>query len=203
MGMRETSREGSPGASSSDDDLDVRKAFRNGDVKAFETLCTPHLDVVYTVALRIVGDPRTAEEVAQDALVRALARCHQYDPNRNFRPWLLRIATNLARDRTRTVWFKRIIGLTRELPSAVASAVALHDASERDQMVREALMVLPVKYREALTLYHLRDITYIEMSEITGASVSALKQRVRRGQVMLRERLEKLYPSIFPPRSGL
>ena len=184
-----------------DGDAGVRIAFHNGDVHAFEQLCTPHLDLVYTLALRIVGNHVGAEEVAQDAMVRALSRCHQYDPKRAFRPWLLSIATNLARDRTRTVWYRRIIGISTEFASAARAPDAKLDAAERDQLVRDALMGLPIKYREALTLYHLRDISYAEMAEITGASVSALKQRVRRGQVMLRTKLQKLYPTIFPPRS--
>jgi RNA polymerase sigma-70 factor (ECF subfamily) len=179
----------------------ARVAFGQGDVQAFECLCTPHLDLLYTLALRITGNPSIAEDVAQETLVRALSRCHQYDPKRPFRPWLLRIATNLSRDRIRTVWWKRIAGLNSDIVSSVPSAEVVIDATERDRRVRQALLALPIKYREALSLYHLEDISYAEMSEVTGASVSALKQRVRRGQLMLRQKLEKLYPDEFVSRS--
>jgi RNA polymerase sigma-70 factor (ECF subfamily) len=99
------------------------------------------------------------------------------------------------------VWWKRIAGLNSDIVSSVPSAEVVIDATERDRRVRQALLALPIKYREALSLYHLEDISYAEMSEVTGASVSALKQRVRRGQLMLRQKLEKLYPDECVSRS--
>ena len=69
-------------------------------------------------------------------------------------------------------------------------------------MVRHALSTLPVRYRESVALFHLEDMSYQEMSVITGASVAALKQRVRRGNAMLRSALERLYPEIVAERKG-
>ena len=180
--------------------LDARDKFCAGDVVAFELLCSPHLDVLYTVVLRVTGNAAIAEDVSQDALVRALDRCHQYDSTRPFRPWLLKIAVNLARDRTRTVWWRRIGPIATELiwPSAhIDEQIA---GAENDKRVRDVLMRLPVRYREALALYYLNDMTYAEMSEITDTSISALKQRVRRGLIMLRAKMEEMYPDLAANR---
>ena len=74
------------------------------------------------------------------------------------------------------------------------------DAAGRDELVRAALVELPDIYREALALYHLEDLAYKEMSEITGVAVPALKQRVRRGSILLREKIATLYPELVPVR---
>lgn len=182
------------------DDAAVRQAFHDGDRQAFEALCRPHLDVLYTVALRVLGNASIAEEIAQDALVKAVQNAHRYDPGRPFRPWLLKIAVNLARDRARSAWWRKVLPLTGTFRSEQRAADAALGDSKRDALVREALMRLPHKYREALTLFHLHDMCYAEMTEITGVAVPALKQRVRRGSLMLREKVEVMYPDLVPPR---
>ena len=180
----------------------IRVAFRNGDRQAFETLCQPHLDTLYTVVLRIVGSREIAGDVTQDALVRALSNCHQYDDTLSFRPWLLKIAVNRARDRLRTVWWRRVVPFTSERASTLPAADTLLNDASRDRLVRDALMHLAPNYREALTLYYLDDMTYAEMAEITDAAIPALKQRVRRGQTMLREKIQIKYPELVPARTS-
>ena len=68
-------------------------------------------------------------------------------------------------------------------------------------MVRSALAELAPHYREALALFHLQDMSYAEMSTITGVSIAALKQRVRRGTQQLREAVTRLYPELVPDRT--
>ena len=81
-----------------------------------------------------------------------------------------------------------------------ASPEGALDGFARDRKLREALAQIPAPYREAVILFHLDDMTYAEMAEITGAKVPALKQRVRRGIAMLRERLPRMYPELVPVR---
>lgn len=179
------------------DDAPLRRRFQAGDRSAFERLARPHLDVLYTLCLRILGEPTDAEDVAQDTLLRAMDRCRYYDPERAFRPWLLSIATNLCRDRLRTVWWRRVVGWTPRAETAVPPrAESQAEAGERDAQVRAAMLQLPVIYREAVALFHLEDMSYSQMEEITGVSQPALKQRVRRGTQLLREILLRLYPDV-------
>ncbi len=175
-------------------ELALRQAFRRGERHAFAELAGRHADEIYTVCLRILGRPEAAEDAAQDTLVKALRAHAAYDVERSFRPWILTIAANTCRDRVRTVWWARVGEILR--PAAAADDLELElEAMRRDREVRNALARLPPKYREALALFHLRDMTYLEMSDITGVTVFALKQRVRRGKAMLRERVEHLSPS--------
>src|ERR687894_2555742 len=75
---------------------------------AFERLVRSHQDRLYTIALRMLGDPRDAEEVAQDAFVRAYRAIEGYDAQRTrelrLRPWLAAIVVNLCRNRARRRW---------------------------------------------------------------------------------------------------
>jgi len=95
-------------------DIDaLRRRFHTGDPAAFEALARPHLDLLYTLCLRMVRAEAEAEDLAQETLIRALGRHRQYDPSRAFRPWLMTIATNLCRDRLRTVWWQRVVPFKR------------------------------------------------------------------------------------------
>jgi RNA polymerase sigma-70 factor (ECF subfamily) len=185
-----------------------RLAFRSGDTEAFRRLCEPLLDQVYTVCLRLTRNRAEAEDAAQDTLIRALDRCRLYDAGRPFRPWLLKVATNVCHDRMRLVWWRRVLRLGAPTPDDGGPNQWTQpdldggiDATARETQLHEALNQLPHAYREAVALFHLEGMSYAEMAEITGSKVPALKQRVRRGLILLRELLAEKYPEIVPARS--
>lgn len=184
-----------------------RLAFRGGDTEAFRRLCEPLLDQVFTVCLRLTRNRAEAEDAAQDTLIRALDRCRLYDPARSFRPWLLKVATNVCHDRMRLVWWRRVLRLGVPAgddvpgPTVHPDLDAGLDARTRDAQLHAALKQLPEGYREAVVLFHIDDMSYAEMAEITGLKVPALKQRVRRGLLLLRERLGERYPELVADRS--
>lgn len=176
----------------------LQARFHDGDVAAFSALVAPHTDTIYTLCLRISGNATEADDLAQDAMLRAMSRHRSYDPTRSFRPWLLTVTTNLCRDRLRTVWWRRVLPFSKPHYTPTPGPELAARATQRDALVRDALARLPLRYREALALYYFDDLTYEEMASITGASVPALKQRVRRGRVMLREMVSELYPGLDP-----
>ena len=179
--------------------MELQRRFVAGDGEAMGLLVRPHLDALYTVALRLMGSPSDAEDCVQDALVLALRKCHQFTVGRPLRPWLLRIVRNQCMSRLRGPWWRRVIGLSMD-PPAVHDTAYVSEALDRDAQVRRVLMTLPNNYREALALFHLQDMTYAEMAAITGVQVPALKQRVRRGSALLRNKMAKLYPEFVPER---
>ncbi len=180
--------------------LELQQRYARGDADAFDDLARPHLDAMYTLCLRVVGNEQEAEDLAQDALARALVHHGRFNPDRSFRPWLFRITMNACRDRLRTVWWTRVLPLSRTVEGRAPSPERLTQAAQRDLMVRRALLGMPLKYREAISLFHLEDMSYSEMNEITGVSVAALKQRVRRGLALLERRLQTMYPELFADR---
>lgn len=177
---------------------ELQERFHRGDLDAFRLLVEPHLDTLYTLCLRIVGGHAQADDLSQEALLRALNKHQRYNPQRPFRPWLLTIATNLCRDRIRAVWWRRVLPFSKPHQAAAPSPELISQNVQQDELVRQALARLPARYCEALSLFYLDDMNYQEMSVITGVSVSALKQRVRRGKVMLRAELKELYPDTTP-----
>ncbi len=180
----------------------MRSRFVDGDRDAFDELTRPHINALYTLCLRVVGNEQEAEDLAQLALVKALEARERFDPERAFRPWLFRITLNVCRDRLRTVWWSRMLPLAKAPEENDPSPELLTVGAQRDAMVRHALSTLPRKYREAVALFHLEDMSYAEMSEITNASVPALKQRVRRGLEMLGRAVERMYPELVHARTN-
>lgn len=165
---------------------------------AFETLVRCHADRLFTIALRLTGDPHDAEEVAQDVFVRAYRAIDAYDAIRvrelRLRPWLTAIAVNLARNRRRRIAdrhpaaaLSRVVGAPAEpaAPVAVGPEALATAAIERDRWGR-LLAELPERYRVAVVLRHVDDLSYAEMAETLGRPEGTLKAQVHRGLALLR-----------------
>lgn len=172
-----------------------------GDVDAFRELASPHLDALYTLCRRMLGDGASADDTAQDALIRAMERHHLYDPARPFRPWLLTIGANLCRNALRRPWWRFWAPLTDAEASPRPDPERALDQEQTDDQLHAALLELEPIYREAITLFHLTDMTYEEMHAITGVEVPALKQRVRRARQHLEKILFRRYPESWPERT--
>lgn len=184
------------------EELELQRRFVAGDREAFGLLVEPHLDTLYTACLRLMSSAAQAEDAAQEALVSAMRNHHGFTVGRPLRPWLLTIARNRCRSTLRGPWWRRVLPLDTPQVSPDNDPEYVTVALDSDAKVRRALMTLPEYYREALALFHLQDMSYAEMSEITGVGVPALKQRVRRGSALLREKVQKLYPELDRGRTS-
>lgn len=159
----------------------------------FETLVESHADRLYSISLRLIGDPRDAEEVAQDTFVRAYRALAAYDAERTralrLRPWLATIAVNLARNRRRRLADRHPAQSLGDVPSERLATDRGHDPSsalaDRDRWA-SLLAALPDRYRVPLVLRHVDDLTYEEMAEALGRPTGTLKAQVHRGLALLR-----------------
>ena len=155
---------------------------------SFEDLVGAHVDRLFTIALRILGDRSDAEEAAQDALVRAYRALGGYDDDRirqlRLRPWLTTIVVNVCRNRTRVRRVK-----TTELGFEPGTEPAVDPVARRD--AREAwaalLATLPPAQRIAIVLRHVDGLSYAEMAEALGRPEGTLKAQVHRGLATLRD----------------
>jgi RNA polymerase sigma-70 factor (ECF subfamily) len=170
---------------------------------AFEGLVLAHQDRLYSIALRMLGDPRDAEEAAQDALVRAYRALSGYDAARildlRIRPWLATIVLNLCRSR-----IGRRVAAGRPAVSIEAAEPGTLEppADERtgpaDTVVRrdarrvwaERLLTLPPAYRSAVVLRHVDGLTYPEVATALDRPEGTVKAQVHRGLSMLRTAFE-------------
>jgi RNA polymerase sigma-70 factor (ECF subfamily) len=169
-------------------DAAIIQRVRAGDVEAFALLVDRHHARLARYAFHLLGSEAEAEEAVQDSFVRAYRSLATYREQERFGAWILRILVN--RCRTRLVRDKR----REEVAAAWArESEQPFEPSERLAMRDElavALAQLPGDQREAVVLRYADELDYDEISSITGAGISALKMRVKRGCQRLRAILE-------------
>jgi RNA polymerase sigma-70 factor, ECF subfamily len=163
---------------------------RAGDDEAFEALVRQHQDRAYHIALRMTGDPQDAQDVVQDALLRAWKALPAYRGESRFGTWLVRIVINRCHDARRAARPTLTLpdGDPRTtLPGPDTVVVAAHRA---DATIK-ALLELPFDQRAALVLYTFGDSTHAEVARILGINESAAKVRVHRARRELVDRLQE------------
>lgn len=167
-------------------DAAIVRRVLTGDTEAFGILVERHHDRCVRLALHIIGNREDAEDAVQDTFLRAYRYLGGYRERERFAAWLYRILVNQCR----TVLARRRRGETAlpEWERAAPDASDEHDAERAalQEELERALALLPPDQREAVVLKFGEDLTYDEMSAITGAGTSALKMRVKRACARLR-----------------
>lgn len=160
---------------------------RAGDPDAFGTLLSRYYDACWRFAYHMMGERADAEDVLQDAFLRAYLAIGRYDERDQFRGWLFRILTNQCHNAltSRGRRTRRFVQDEMALESAPAPADGPGTGVEDVVLIR-ALAQLDPQQREALLLKYAEGLEYGEMSAMTGAGESALKMRVKRGSERLR-----------------
>jgi RNA polymerase sigma-70 factor, ECF subfamily len=161
-----------------------------GSPHAFDQLVDRHYDRCLRYAARLLGNRQDAEEACQDTFLRAYRALDSYAESDRFGAWIYRILINRCRS-----YAVRRRGTMEDATenSMLATLASRHDPGVemlglREELAR-AIAMLDVEQREAFLLKHVDDLGYDEMSALTGVGVSALKMRVNRACVRLRELL--------------
>jgi RNA polymerase sigma-70 factor (ECF subfamily) len=156
---------------------------------------TAHVSKMYRVALRIVGSPEAAQEVAQDACVRALQGAGQFDGRAALATWLHRITVNCAHDHlrkhrqaegSRTDWDSEIMGMLAMLESTPAQRA---EQSETYRLALKSIAALPEDCRSAFMLTQLDGYSYDEAAAIESLSRGTVASRVFRARKILMEQM--------------
>jgi len=168
-----------------------------GDVRAFEALYDRYCRLVYSIALRALNDPNSAEDVVQEAFFRLWERAGQFDGTRGpFVAWLIGVARNRAIDERR----RQSRRLRVEAPGIVEQDLLADDGStdpclagviaEQREAVRDALGTLPVEQRFVLQLAYFQGLTQQEIANTLGHPLGTVKTRIRLGMRKVRGALE-------------
>lgn len=169
--------------------------------RAFPTLVESHAARLYTIAHRSLGVAGDAEEVAQDALVRAYRAMATYGPERirtlRLGPWLATITINLARNRRRRIGDRRPAAPLEPLlqagyePRASEASAPLEIAQRREarEQLADALLTLPAAMRDAIVLRHVDGMSISDVAAALGRPEGTVKAQVHRGLALLRARL--------------
>ena len=176
-------------------DAELVAAVLAGDVEAFSSLVRRHEDACVRFAVRMLGSRVDADDALQSAFMRAfrgLRSCREPD---RFGGWLYQIVINecrtfASRQRRRDL---RFTPATNAIERAVAPGSEPEEDTDVGGHIESALGMLPAEQREAFLLKHVEELSYDEMAELTGISVSALKMRVKRACDELRDLLKGVY----------
>ncbi len=175
-------------AGSMTDAMLVRRVL-DGDPRAFTMLVDRHLQPCLRFATRMLGSRHDAEDVTQEALLRAYRALAAYDPAGGFRTWLFAILVNRCRTSLlqRSRYVRRVVTDEDMMHNAVSGDDA--GSTELRIEIERAVAMLDSDQREAFLLKHVEQLGYEEMAAVTGAGVSALKMRVKRACERLQELL--------------
>jgi RNA polymerase sigma-70 factor (ECF subfamily) len=177
--------------SASDDQTDVERVLA-GDISAFEGLVKRWQGPLINLAYRFCRDRGRAEDMAQEAFLRAYRGLGQWRKDAVFSTWLFALATNLYRSELRRIPARTVpLEDVAEPPDARASDGGLEDR-DRDLAVRRAVGALPPKYREALILFYFHDMDVPTAARSLGLPEGTVKARLFRGREMLRGKLPQL-----------
>ncbi|OGX89640.1 hypothetical protein BEN49_24795 [Hymenobacter coccineus] len=170
-----------------------------GQPQALAQLVRRYQALAYTVALRVVGNPQDAEEVVQDAFLKAFAALAQFQRAAKFSTWLYRIVYNTALTKTRS----RVPG---DRPQPFETALEPATGADGWEAVRRAdqrkylalaLARLPPEDALVLTLHYLAEQSIAEICVILGKKTSAVKMQLLRSRKQLEQALTQLLPTEF------
>jgi RNA polymerase sigma-70 factor, ECF subfamily len=166
-------------------DADLVRRVLDGDVAAFTALVDRHAAPCLRFATRMLGDVHDAEDATQETLVRAYRALARYEERQHFRTWLFQILVNRCRTLMRRRQHRARFFVVDDDVVRRATGPALVEMEVGEEL-RYAVALLDAPLREAFLLKHVEQLSYDEMHAITGASVPALKMRVKRACERLR-----------------
>lgn len=179
---------------SPDSDADLIEQTLKGDLGAFERLVEAHRAVVFRVAVRIVG-PDDAQDVSQDAFLRAFHRLNKFRGGSPFRTWLLQITQNAALDtlaRKRREPVEPASETTESIdPDRHRQPVTELERRERQQRLELKLALLRPDYRALLVLRDLEGLSYDEIAQVLDMPLGSVKGRLHRARAELIDLLRK------------
>lgn len=195
-------------------DAELVASARAGSQDAFRDLVVRFERPVYSLIVRMVQDPGTAEDLAQEAFVKAYRSLHLYDPSRKLSSWLFKIAHNTTIDFLRKNTPDTV---SLEAPddddgrgglAAVLSDGSVENpaaAAERRDMARSlerAIARLRPEYREAVVMFYLEGASYQEICEITGLPLGTVKTNLHRARKELAQEMTALGWGAETPSAG-
>ena len=175
------------------DDTELVARARRGDAAAFEELVHVYQDIAFRTAYLVTGSAEDAEEAATTGFLKAYRALARFRPGKPFRPWLLAIVANEARNRRRSSTRHERIGLralAEDRPGdAAPSPEATVLAAERQRALLDAVARLPEEQRLAVACRFFLDLDEADTATVLGVRLGTVKSRLSRGLARLRQEL--------------
>jgi RNA polymerase sigma-70 factor (ECF subfamily) len=183
-------------------EFELIREFRRGNIQAFETLILDYEKSVYGICFRMLRNQEEASDLSQEVFIKAYKGLANFQFQSKFSTWIYRIATNACLDAIK----KKKVDVAFSLNQSIGEdeftpemedvnspePQAELDRKEVREQIQDAIGQLNEKYRTVIVLRELEGLTYEEIAEITESSLGAVKTRIRRGRERLREILEEM-----------
>jgi RNA polymerase sigma-70 factor (ECF subfamily) len=173
-------------SASTDHDLILRS--RRGDAEAYGELITRYETGVFNVCYRILHERGEAEDLAQESFMRAYDRLDTFDLEREFGPWIRRVAANLCLNHleSRHNTTEIMEELDADESQRPETVIEVHERSEK---IRQALASLPAHYRVVIELRHYQEMSYGEIAAELNIPLSDVKSHLFRARKILAEKI--------------
>ena len=178
-----------------EEELAVIRRVQKGDVNAFEALVSAYEKNVYNLALRMMGNAQDAEDMAQEAFLKAYNSLPGFRGDSKFSVWLYRIVSNVCLDQLRKKSKRPTVSLSMEdedgeetqldLPDTAQSPEELLEKKLTREAVRRGLAQLPEDARQILLLLEIQGLSYEEIGEALGLEPGTVKSRIFRARKRL------------------
>jgi RNA polymerase sigma-70 factor (ECF subfamily) len=185
----------------SDDEKDLIKAAQRGDLDAFNALILRYQNMLFGIALRMLGDEDTASDAVQEALISAFSKFRTFRGG-SLRSWLARVTVNACYDEMRRKRRQREVPLEQFnmegeevedlswMIDPAARPEERYESSEMDSAIQQSLNQLTPAYREALVLVDIEGLSYEEASVAARVPVGTVKSRLARARLQVRASLQ-------------
>ena len=175
----------------------IRWTPGGGDTQEFEQVALVHLDALYHIALRLTRNRAEAEDVVQEAFLRAFRSFDRFNPGTNCRAWLFTILRNVFLNRVRSRGREVLEAEVGGLDQVEITTDTRVEGNPEEQFfqtmlhgdVDRALTTLPLAFREAVLLVDVEGLTYREVADVLDCPIGTVMSRLSRGRALLRRAL--------------
>lgn len=185
-------------------DEQLIKNYVQGNDACMEMLINRHKSKIFTSIYLVVQDTYIAEDIFQETFIKVIRtfKSGKYEESGKFKPWVMRIARNLAIDYYRKM--RKMPGIVTSEGYDIFESLDFHEKSaedllqekERDVVLRELIKELPNDQKEVLILRHYGDLSFKEIADLTHVSINTALGRMRYALINLKKLIEKKAPHL-------
>ena len=171
------------------DELELINKAKDGNKSALNSLLVDNINILKGYTIKMVGDPHLAQDIIQDALLKAVININKFEPRAKFSTWLIKIATNVYRDYLRKNKFYELIeeGLADKGKQVEDIVVENYEYQE----IMKIILKLPYEKRTVFILKHYYGYKYEEISEIIDCPIGTVRSRLHNAIKYLMKEIER------------
>ncbi|MBS3678977.1 sigma-70 family RNA polymerase sigma factor [Ornithinibacillus massiliensis] len=154
-----------------------------------------HGDDILHLVYTYVKDRTIAEDLTQEIFIKCYEKLDQFKQQSSIKTWAFRVASNHCKDYLRSWHYRKVILNEKVLDYIPSKSKQVEDVvitKSEDNRLANAVMSIPVKYREVVFLHYYKELSLAEISTITGVNINTLKTRLKRAKELLKKKMEEL-----------